>query len=288
MKQLVKFGERPRLKHGRVIAVGNLKGGTGKSTVAVNLACALAAAGHRTAILDTDPQSTATRWGELEKLPAECYAAPLESLDAIGSWIADSEELRFKYDLLVVDLPSVVVPALSAAFMIADLIVVPVGTSLPDLDGTQRVLQYVALAHRERRKHPPQIVLVPTRLTETDTDAAGSVSRHLGLSRELVAPGISHHVAFQEAYAWGEWVGSLAPNSAAHKQVLDLAEHVQDRLSRMEPAPLWLGGKARRLRLDLLTDALDDPYGEEAVRPAPAPRRRSWWQKLLGRQRSVS
>lgn len=280
MNQLIRWGERPRLKYGRVVAVGNLKGGTGKSTVAVNLACALAAAGKTTAILDTDPQSTAARWAELDKLPVDCYAAPLEELDGIGSWIADSEELRFKHDILIVDLPSVVVPALGAAFMIADLIVIPVGTSLPDLDGTQRVLQYVELAHRERRKHPPQIVLVPTRITE-DVDAQGIISRHLGLARDLVAPSLSHDVAFQEAYAWGEWVGSLAPDSEAHKQLAALAEHVLKRLGETPQAPLWLGGKARRLRLDLVHDALDDPYGEELAGAGADRPQRSWWKRLL-------
>ena len=42
----------PKVKH--VIAVGSGKGGVGKSTVAVNLALALAAAGQRTGLLDAD------------------------------------------------------------------------------------------------------------------------------------------------------------------------------------------------------------------------------------------
>ena len=44
---------------GRIVVVGNLKGGTGKSTVAVNLACAMRGDGKRVALLDADPQGTA-------------------------------------------------------------------------------------------------------------------------------------------------------------------------------------------------------------------------------------
>lgn len=44
------------------ITVCNGKGGAGKTTMAVLLAVAFQKAGHRVALLDRDPQGTATRW----------------------------------------------------------------------------------------------------------------------------------------------------------------------------------------------------------------------------------
>ena len=50
------------------ILVCNRKGGVGKTTVATNLASALAGAGHRTTLLDCDPQQSSMAWFERRPL----------------------------------------------------------------------------------------------------------------------------------------------------------------------------------------------------------------------------
>ena len=47
---------------GKVIAVAQQKGGSGKTTIAVNLAVAFLRQGQSVALLDTDPQGSLGRW----------------------------------------------------------------------------------------------------------------------------------------------------------------------------------------------------------------------------------
>ena len=47
---------------GKVIAFSNQKGGSGKSTLSVNLAVLWSNSGYKVAVIDADPQKSLTYW----------------------------------------------------------------------------------------------------------------------------------------------------------------------------------------------------------------------------------
>src|ERR1700746_4027547 len=50
-----------------IIGVLNRKGGVGKTTIAINVAATLAAAGLRVLLVDADPQASALSWSRLRE-----------------------------------------------------------------------------------------------------------------------------------------------------------------------------------------------------------------------------
>src|SRR3954468_24983366 len=72
---------------GHVVVVGNLKGGSGKSTLVINLASALAEVGRRVAILDCDAKGPASAWRSGVHAAVPVRFEPLRNLNGTSSWL---------------------------------------------------------------------------------------------------------------------------------------------------------------------------------------------------------
>lgn len=108
------------------LSVGNLKGGVGKSTSAVFLACALARRGGRTLLVDADPQGSVMTWSEQADLPCTVIAWPTRDLAKRVRGIADT------FANLVIDTGPQHEFLLRQALSVTDQLVVPVSPTLMD------------------------------------------------------------------------------------------------------------------------------------------------------------
>jgi chromosome partitioning protein len=131
---------------GHVITVAQQKGGSGKTTIAANLAVALLREGHSVALLDTDPQGSLGRWFMARR---DLGDPGLEFATASAWGVSyECDKLRKLHDFIIVDTPPKVDADLRPALRESDLVLVPVAASQVDVWATESVLD---LARREGR-----------------------------------------------------------------------------------------------------------------------------------------
>src|SRR5690349_22924828 len=121
----------------RKLVVAQPKGGAAKTTLCVHLAVAAERTGLKTAIIDTDPQGSASAvWGTARKGAAPPVAAVIaaELQDALEAAEADG------YQVIFVDTAPHTAPAIEVVARSVDLAIVPVQPSILDVTATQRTI----------------------------------------------------------------------------------------------------------------------------------------------------
>jgi chromosome partitioning protein len=166
---------------GKIVAICNQKGGTGKTTTAVNLASALTALGKKILLVDMDPQGNATSGIGVNKneiqnsayelilnkiLPAKAVVkTPVENLDLIPCNIhltgADIElvgvlsretrlkkalaEIKADYDYIIIDSPPSLGLLTLNVLVAANSIIIPIQCEFYALEGVSQLLNTLSL-----------------------------------------------------------------------------------------------------------------------------------------------
>jgi chromosome partitioning protein len=204
---------------GKVIVVAQQKGGSGKTTLAVNLAVAFARDGLKVALLDTDPQGSLGRWFLTRR---DRLGDPGMDFSTSSAWGVsyECEKLRREADIILIDTPPKVDADLRPALREANVVLVPVAASHVDLWATEGVLD---LARRERR--PAMIVMNRlrngTRLSEEVSAAAAAMDTDLTEAR------LANRVIYGETLGQGLGVADVQRRGAAADDVAALAAEVR-------------------------------------------------------------
>jgi len=204
---------------GKVITIAQQKGGSGKTTLAANLAITLIGQGRRVAVLDIDPQGSLGRWFMTRR---EALGDPGLEFATSSAWgtAYECEKLRKVSDIVLVDTPPKIDADLRPALRESDLVIVPVAASHLDLWATESVLE---LAERERRT----AVVVLNRVNPRARVTAEVTQGVDALSAPRAASALGNRVAFADALGRGLGVSELARSSAASKEIAALALEIE-------------------------------------------------------------
>lgn len=248
---------------GKMISIGNQKGGVGKTTTTVNLGAALAQLGKKVLIIDSDSQGNATSGlgverGQVNKSlyeilvdqePLEKCILPTssENLDIVPSTISlaaaelelvnvKDRELRLKeavnpirdkYDYILVDCPPSLGQLSINAFTASDTILIPVQAEYYALEGLSQLLNTIRLVqksyNRQFRIEGVLITMLDAR-TNLGYEVVEEVRKYF---REKVYKTIiSRNIRLSEAPSYGQSVLDYDPRSRGAEMYLDLAKEV--------------------------------------------------------------
>ena len=127
-----------------IILVGSNKGGCGKSTTVINLAIAYAKQEREVLVIDADRQSTASRWSnDREYYQLTPYIQVLQKYDNLQPAL---NQIKTKYDVILVDVAGRNSRELLSAMLVADLLICPLQCSQPDLDTLAELKEQVIRA----------------------------------------------------------------------------------------------------------------------------------------------
>jgi chromosome partitioning protein len=254
----------------RIIALGNEKGGSGKSTTAMHLIVTLIQDGNRVAALDLDVrQATLTRYLENRAAHVEKAARPLVmptrrpiadgDLAALQAALSD---LNADHDYIVIDCPGSDTALSRLAHEAADILITPLNDSFVDFDVLARVdpetLQvrhpshYAEMVWEQRkrraiaRRPPLDWIVMRNRLSTLDARNKAHVAAALDqLAKRIgfrLAPGFSERVIFRELFPLG-------------LTLLDIGARTEDAVDQ----PLTMSHVAARQEVRALAAALALP-----------------------------
>jgi chromosome partitioning protein len=205
----------------RTIALGNLKGGSGKTTACIGLAGALIELGDSVAVIDADDQQSATRWK-----PEGVLVITAEDARSARAVKMTLNELESKcFDFALIDLPPELADATMVGVMLCDLVLVPVRPSGLDFWATGDIVSTIEDARAVRGDGLPTYAFIPSQLTRNRLSR--ELAAKLEQAGETVAPGIGLRTDFAEASIAHVTPTSYAPRSRAADELRALAAFVK-------------------------------------------------------------
>ena len=214
-----------------LLALAGLKGGTGRTTLAVALAAEARARGRRTLLVDLDPRGDAHAWSQ-----GAGPAGPT-TISLPGAPAGQSERLRglaFGHDLTVLDTPSD--PAVLAVVLeVAELVLIPCRPSPMD---AWAVVDLMQLCLGARGCTNPRLLtaVLPNAVDPRTTIGAALPNDLRSLDLPVLECSISRRVAHPQSMAHHSTASLDDPRGPAAREIGELLEAVEAMRTRFGAA----------------------------------------------------
>jgi chromosome partitioning protein len=205
----------------KVIVIASQKGGVGKTTLSGHLAIEAEAKGETpVAIIDTDPQSSLSKWWNKRKAETPLFAN------------VDISKLKEQLEILkeqgiatvIIDTPPAVTELISSVISMADLVVIPTKASPHDLEAVASTIDIVESLDK-------QMVFVingSIPRAKITAQAAFALPQY-----GKVAPVVIHHrIDFITSMIDGRTVQEISRTSKASEEIIQLWDYLSTQLKK--------------------------------------------------------
>lgn len=205
-----------------ILSILNQKGGTGKTTIAVNLAVMYAKNGGGVLLVDADSQGSAKAWassrpGNLGKVDTVGIATPNISREI--------ERLRRGYAVIIIDGGGRVTATARACVLVSDFILIPTMVSTPDVLATQQFFDEVIIKAAKIKPVAGAIVCTMVKLGTIFNASGQEQIRKLGYP--VLDTVTCHRIVYQEAFSEGKGVIEYEPDGKAAEEIKRLYQETK-------------------------------------------------------------
>lgn len=210
-----------------VVAILAMKGGGGKTTLAISLAVAAHLDGDRTVIIDLDPQATATNWFDRRDPKAGGPAVVSAQPARLAHVLHAAEEGGA--DLALIDTPPRLDTTALSAIKAATIILLPCRPAIFDLDTMAATRDLVRVAGSQA---PVVAIINGVHASGSEPAQAAKVLKQLGLT---VCPiTLGSRKAVTHAAALGQSAQEFDPTGKAAHELLGVYRYVRRLLERVK------------------------------------------------------
>jgi chromosome partitioning protein len=215
----------------KIIAIVNQKGGSGKTTITMQLAGAIARRGNKLLVVDADPQGTATRWAASAEDETPFPASVIGLSVANAKVHREAKKFINDYDCMIIDCPPAAdSPVPQSALLIADLALVPIIPSPLDMwaaVGIRTVIQNVCDFNDTLQA---RLVLNQCQPNTTLVQESLSILPEFGIP--LARTKIQHRQVYRQSAVFGQSVHDFGNKAqAAIAEIEHLTDEVLDILA---------------------------------------------------------